>query len=264
MGRAEAKAEVAASVCLHSYRRHSSTANLGAAIRTDTRNPRFAFSAPDVKDLRPGEALALEVEGSLEASLTLTWADVLTSHLGALARLVREGEDITFRLGARARVKVAVDIHDHFLLVFSRARVTGGLEPEETIRFAVKTTDRRAFEAAAAARVGVRIADAGATQEILSSVLDGLLGVELPRAMEIANATDLSELRPDQHLVAERLMDRLGLGGGSTLQDLRERIQKLEEKARQTLECIAEAKVALAVEIEYSRVGLHESLSREF
>ena len=248
------EADGAASISLHDYRRHDAEELVGPAVARDLATPRFVVSAADVRALSPGDALALEVNGKLEAALTLKWSDVFTGNIGALSGLLAPGEDLGVRVRASLRASFRVGIEDHFLVVFSRK------EPGE-IRVAVRKTDRNRFGVRAAARVSVRFADRAQTEEALRAAVEALLGEPLEQVRAIFDKPRVGELDPRERATAERLVDRLGLKGRRLrLDSLRKRVEQLERDAAELIVKMAKQQVRFGVDFDYSRTRTDEAL----
>ncbi len=128
---AVAAAKAGGDLSLADYRIHRPTERAFAAMTRDLDAPRSLLSLDDVKKLAPGEALALEIGGSLSASVTVAWSDILGAKLPALLSELPERLPVAVKvksgLGATASVRVA----DQFSVVISRT-------PEGPFRIAVK------------------------------------------------------------------------------------------------------------------------------
>ncbi|WP_419164031.1 hypothetical protein [Candidatus Palauibacter sp.] len=242
------------SVRFHDYRRHDAEDLVGPSVARDLATARFAVSAGDVRSLAPGEALALEVNGTLGASVSLKWSDVFTSHIGALGQLLAPGEDFGVKVGASLRASFKVDIEDHFLVVFSRRK------PGE-VEVAVRKSDRKGFAVRAAARVSVRFADKAQTEEALRAAIEALLGEPLAQVRELLAKPRVADLDPRERAAAERLVDRLRIEGARLrLSALRKRVETLETETAALLEKIAKQKAQFAVDFDYSRTRSEDAL----
>ena len=249
-----AKAEGERSVLLHDYRRHDAEEFVAPAVARDLAAPRFAVSPADVRSLAPGEALALEVSGTLGASVSVKWSDVFTSHIGALGALLAPGEDFAVKVGAGARASFTAEIEDHFLVVFSRRR-SGEIDVQ------VRASDRDTLALSAAARISVRLADPAQIEEVLRTAVEGLLGEPLAQVRALLAKSRVSELDPRQRALAERLVDRLRMEGRRLrLAALRARIEALEADAADLLRKIVRQRAEFAVDFEYRRVHTEEAL----
>ncbi|MYC89213.1 MAG: hypothetical protein F4X22_13405 [Gemmatimonadales bacterium] len=248
------EADGAASILFHDYRRHDAEDFVGTAVARDLATPRFVISAADVRALSPGEALALEVNGQLNAALTLKWSDAFTGNIGALSRLLAPGEDFGVKVGASLRASFKIGIEDHFLVVFSRRK------PGE-IRVSVRKSDRDRLGVRAAARVSVRFADRGQAEEALRAAVEALLGEPLEQVRAILDKARVGDLDPGERATAERLVDRLGLEHRRLRLDaLRKRVERLEKDAAELIVKMAKQQVRFGVDFDYSRTRTDEVL----
>ena len=248
------EAEGTASIRFHDYRRHGAGDLVGPTVARDLAAPRFVLSAADVRALSPGEALALEVNGRLGATLTLKWSDVFTGNNGALSALLAPGQDFGVKVGASLRARFKVEIEDHFLVVFSR-RTPG------EIRVAVWKSDDDALGVRARARIGVRFADLAQVEEALRAALDALLGAPLARVRELLDTPRVGDLDPRERAAAETLADRLGLTGRRLrLDSLRRKVDQLERDATELIVKLARQQVRFGVDFDYSRTRSDEAI----
>lgn len=248
------EADGAASILFHDYRRHNAEDLVGSAVARDLATPRFVISAADVRALSPGEALALEVNGKLSATLSLKWSDVFTGNIGALSGLLAPGEDFGVKVGARLRASFKVGIEDHFLVVFSRRK------PGE-IQVAVRKSDRHRFGVRAAARVSVRFANRAQIEEALGAAIEALLGEPLKQIRAILAKPGVRDLDPRERAAAERLVDRMGLEGRRLrLEALRRKVEQIEAEAAELIAKMAKQQVRFAVDFDYSRTRTDEAL----
>ncbi len=243
-----------ASVRFHDYRRHRAEERVGPSVALDLAAARFATSPADVRALSPGEALALEVNGTLGASVSLRWSDVFTTHIGALGTLLAPGEDFGVKVGARLRASFRVGIEDRFLVIFSRRR-------EGEIEVQVRRSDDDSRTLRTAARINVRFADRSQAEAAIRAAIEALLGEPLAEVRALLGKPRVADLGPGQRALAERLVDRLRIGGERLrLTALRRRIEQLESEAEAVIVQVAEQEARFAVDFLYQRTRTEEAL----
>lgn len=115
-------------IALSDYRVHSATDSAWSAVTGDLSSPRTLLELDDVRKLKPGEALAMEVGGALTASVEFPWSDVLAAKL---PEILDGLSPVTVRLRSGLTTSAAVRVTDQFSIVISRTR-------EGRFRFAVK------------------------------------------------------------------------------------------------------------------------------
>jgi hypothetical protein len=128
--KAEAKARIfagSAEVVLSDYRRHSATESAWIAVTRDLEAPRTLLDLDHVRALRAGEALSMDVGGTLAANVTFPWSDVLGAKLLDIVGEV----PVAVRLKTGLEVSASVRVSDHFSVVVSRTA-------EGRFRFAVR------------------------------------------------------------------------------------------------------------------------------
>ena len=251
---ATGKGTVGTSVLFHDYRRHEASEVVLDAVKDDVAGVRFVLSERDVRSLDPGDALAMEVTGTLSASINLEWSDVLTSHVGALGRLLEAGEDFGVDLRSNLRAEFDCSIRDHFLLVFTKIN-------KEEIALAITKSGRRTVTADVGAGVVVGVAKEEQLKEVGKAALEGLLGNRLEKIEQLLKAASLNDLEDGEREIVEGLLDRLGLDDvRGRLAALAASIEKLKSRATAAIKEAAEEKARFAVDLEYSRIGTDDTV----
>lgn len=114
-------AKASTDVELSDYRIHDATDGAWNAINADLSSPRTLLALDDVRSLKPGEAMSMELGGALSASVSFSWSDVIASKLGEIVQgLARV--PIAVKLRAGLDVSANVSVSDQFSVVISRTR----------------------------------------------------------------------------------------------------------------------------------------------
>jgi len=129
-------ASATSNVELSDYRIHAATDGAWNAMSADLSSPRTLLSLEDVRSLKSGEALALDLGGALSTSVTFTWADVFASKLGEIVQGLFPRVPIAVKLRAGLEIAASVKVTDQFSVVISRTR-------EGLFRIAVKKAKSR-------------------------------------------------------------------------------------------------------------------------
>lgn len=147
-------------IALSDYRLHSATDSAWSAVTDDLRSPRTVLELDDVRKLKPGEALAMEVGGALTASVEFSWSDVLAAKL---PEILDGLSPVTVKLRSGLTTSASVKVTDQFSIVISR---TG----EGRFRFAVKkaaaASNRFDIEVAA----GIDVSGAAGVDAVLDAI----------------------------------------------------------------------------------------------
>ena len=179
--------EAGASATLADYRVHQRSQSVREALVGDlAAGPRFAMVLSDVEALAPGDAVSVQLGGTLKVNVTLTWADVFTGELAPLSALLKSPALIALRFDAGATLTANVQVDDDFLVVFSRA-------DEATWRVGVHKADRRSIGADVRAGIDVSFASPTAVTAILDGVVDGLLAAPMAQIQSILNKATLAD-----------------------------------------------------------------------
>jgi hypothetical protein len=255
--------EAGASATLADYRVHQRSQSVREALVGDlAAGPRFAMVLSDVEALAPGDAVSVQLGGSLKVNVTLTWADVFTGELAPLSALLKSTALIALRFDAGATVTANVKVDDDFIVVFSR-------QDEATWRVGVHKADRRSIGAEVRAGIDVSFASPAGVTAVLDGVVDGLLAAPLAQIQSILNKATLADLTDSERALAKGLIGRLGLDAvTSTLDDIRKRVDDLKQKVADTIAEVVKSKISIAFAYEYQRVStsvdlLQATLSRD-
>ena len=170
---APASAGATAEVTLGAYRIHASTDSAFDAVREDLGSPRTLLDLDDVRRLRTGEALTMEMAGALTTSVAFSWSDLLATHLPEIAPDFPVAVKLKRGLEATAAVKVT----DQFSVVVSRTA-------DGHVRFAVRKAAARDATFGIEASLGM---DASAMAGI-DDVLDAIFEHAPPQATELRAA----------------------------------------------------------------------------
>ncbi|HEX2060474.1 MAG TPA: hypothetical protein VHK90_07010 [Thermoanaerobaculia bacterium] len=144
---------------LGDYRIHAATDKAWDALRGDLAEPRSLLSLDDVRALRPGEALTMELGGALSASVSFAWSDAL-----ALSGLL---DGIAVKLRSGLETSVSVKVTDRFSVVVSRT-------PDRHYRIAVKKAQSRDHSFGIEVSFGAEASAMPAIDEVLEPLLDRL------------------------------------------------------------------------------------------
>jgi hypothetical protein len=179
-------AKVSGDVQLSDYRIHDATSSAWSAMQADLESPRTLLSLDDVRALKPGEALAMELGGAMSASATMPWSDVIGAKLGEIVQGLVPRVPIAVKLRAGLEATAAVKVTDQFSVVISRTR-------DGHFRIAVQKAKSRDHSFGIDVSFGAELSAAPALDEALAAVFEAL-GAEGERE-EAAAAALKKELR---------------------------------------------------------------------
>src|SRR5690606_29708269 len=203
------------------------------AITLDLSRIADAREWSDVRALGVGDACAVQLEGTLSASVTVAWDALLAEVLPAIASIA--GNDSgAFMLDVRADAKAAlkVSIGDRCTVAFARIQASG----DRAFRVSVRRHHEAERRLSASAGLAVALSDPGAAAQVLQGALASALGAPARALAAIRQATSLDQLPARVRPVAEGLAERFGIADLRPLPALRARLSELDARMAGRLE----------------------------
>jgi hypothetical protein len=247
------------SISLLDYRLHDATDNARVALAKDLVAPRSILSLSQVRDLKPGEALTMQIEGNLSAVVKFSWADAFSSAATELTKILSSTKPIAVKLSAGLTAAVGLDISDDFVFVVSRT-ATG------QFRIAVKKAKSRGVDVAVAAKLGAEFESSQTVQTALQALVEGSIGQPLKTVDALLKkVTDApSQLTAEEQEIFAALVERLHVKTAiDRVQAARDEIAKLQERLAAAIKAVATAKATIGFRYEYSRLT-EESVLLDF
>lgn len=241
-------ASVSRNVRLSDYRMYPATEGAVRAIRRNLETFRALNRLDDVRRLRPGEALSLELEGHASFAVRLSWADVLASRLYAILAAVGLEGPAAVKVRADANAEALVRVRDQFSVVVSRDRIG-------RFRFTVKKNASENH--AMSLELGIA-ADANVVpvvEDAVEPLFEAITGLALRKAESLAIRVGIDRLSADERDLVAELARRLGVAtGADRSRGLLDAIGKLRTALRRELEKALRWKAAVGFAYEYARV----------
>ena len=246
-----------ASVALADYRLHRRSDRARRAVLQALSAPRFALRLDDVLALAPGEALVCELAGTLTATVSLAWSDILAAKPSLFTPLLPAGDVLAIAVNSGGALDAWVKVNDEFRLIFS------GIEAGRRYRMAVKKWTVRGAGVTSAVGLEVGFVRPAQVETIVDRVLEALLGFPAAVVREALGAAGRGdELGEEMERLVEELARRLGLT--DELENLAARVtakvEELAAGARRAAEEAARSKIAAGFRYEYLRVSEESSL----
>lgn len=235
------------------YHVHALTDRVQDAVINDVQHLRLPMVLDHVLKLQPKEALAFQARTRLETSVTLKWADVFTSNLNALSRLLPAGTLVGIQTSAGASVSGSITVTDDFLLTFSR-------EKAGAVVVSVQKGVVREPKLAAQVGVSVELADA----QVVGAALDALVGLPgLAQFEALVNKLSTTQLNDVEKRALRLALDRLGLQGyEADATALKRAWEDRKTQVKQALTNMAAGKISAGFQYEYSRLSEEQTLLR--
>jgi hypothetical protein len=240
---------------LSDYRLHAATDDAWQSLRRGLSEPRTLLDIEDVKKLAPGEALALEIGGTLTTSLALAWSDAIADSLRSLIHGLPHAEVLAVKLSAGLDTTLAVKVEDQFSLVVSRT-IDG------RFRVAIHKARSRNRTASIEVAVGGEISAIPAIEEALAPLFEAMTGVALEKAERLANRLGIGQLTSEETELVDRLARLFGLGTTEERgQRVRKAIAELRRELRERLADAARWKAAVSFGAEYASIEENDSIA---
>jgi hypothetical protein len=215
---------------------------------------RSAFDRAAVERLQPGDAVAIQAQGVIEAKVTVAFADLFTTQATALLALGGARKAIAFSITAGATATFDVRISDEFVITF--AGVTA-----DTWRIGVRKAKTRKVVAGVAAGIDVAATDRKQLTQFLDEIKDAIVGQSRATANDLVAKARLGTLNDAEQQLVRLLLERFGISNAlGGVQELEKRLDAIDENATDALEEVANTKIKIGFAYEYARVAQNTQL----
>jgi len=154
------------------YRKHRATDSAWQALRDDLAAPRSLLELDDVRKLQPGDAVAMEIGGTLSATVSFSWADAISAKLHELTEL-----PVVLKLKRGLEASARVRVKDRFMVMISRTR-------EHRYRIAIQKARSHDHTFSIDVSLGAEANAMGAVDEVLDAIQVDSLRKELRERLE--------------------------------------------------------------------------------
>lgn len=248
LGAAGASGSAGRELVLGEYRIHPATEGAMRAIRRNLASFRAINRLGDVVKLEPGEALMLDLDGSLSLGLRLPWSDILADRLYAILGSLGVRGPVVVKLRNDAAAAVTIRLRDQFSLVISR-------DARGRFRFAIRKTSSRGGGLSFDVGIGADATAVPIVEEALEPLFEAITGEALRKIEAIAPRLGVDRLTTAERDMVGRIAARLGLENETErARAVREAIAKLKSDLRRELEKAIRWKASAGFAYEYARV----------
>lgn len=245
----EGKASISTAI----YRKHKPEETVLAAVTNDATPLITIFSPERIKDLSPGEAVTFSFQGSLQASVKVTWSDMFSANLSAITALLNRNELFKLSIGAEASAGFSISVKDNYSVkIICRKKDTFGLY--------IAKTKSRTLAGSLGAQVGVEFENKEEIQTVLTAIVEAYFkqGEEKIKQI-IAKAED--ELNKSDNEIIRQIAERLGWDNEkSLLKKLKDEYNSIQKKLTTKIEELAKLKVSASFTYDYSRINSSSTL----
>lgn len=233
---------------LSDYRLHAATDGAVRAIRRNLASFRSISRLDDVRKLKPGEALALDLDGNLSISLRLSWSDVIADRLYAILGSVGVRGPVVVKVRHGAEAAATVRLQDQFSVVISR-------DAQGRFRFAVRKSTSRDHAMKFDVSLGADASGVPVIEAALEPLFEAITGEALRKIEAIAPRLGVDRLTNEERDLIGRIAARLGLENEhERARAVREGVEKLKRDLRRELEKALRWKAATGFAYEYARI----------
>jgi len=250
----EAKAGTA--IELHDYRAHAATDDAWSSLRDDLASPRSLLEIADVRKLAPGEALSLDVGGTLTSAIDFSLADAVSDHLRELVRdLPRFAGSIALRFSSGLQIEASVRVRDQFTLVISRM-------PDTRFRVAFMKRKSRDRSVGIEVSVGATVDAVSAVDALIAPLFEAITGVALDVAEELARNLGFGAVRDEERQLLDRLARHFDVATEKDRETLvRDAIRDLRSDLRRRVTEFARLKAAATFTAEYEAIDENTAIA---
>jgi hypothetical protein len=237
------------SVQTTTYRKHSPTETLGGALLLDATPFKTIFSAKQVKELQPGEAVTFSLSGELNAAVTVTWSDIFSANLSILGELLNQNQLFKIKIGAKASasyklkitddfsVKIVCKAHDVFGIYISKCKATNQLGS-----FGVK--------------VEAAFANEDEIKKVLTHVVEGYFGLAETQVERLVSKV-AGSLTDSEKEILFFIAVQLGWDtkASNLLDALKTKYEEIKKSLSANIEKLAKLKVSAGFKYDYNRIS---------
>jgi hypothetical protein len=237
------------SVQTTSYRKHSPTETLGGALLLDATPFKTIFSAKQVKELQPGEAVTFSLSGELNAAVTVTWSDIFSANLSILGELLNQNQLFKIKIGAEASASYKLKITDDFSAkIVCKANNVFGIYISKS-----KSTNQIG---SIGVKVGAEFENKDEIKKVLTNVVEGYFGVAENQIQNLVAKVETTLTESEKEvllLIAAQVgWDTKAVG---LLDSLKTKYQEVKDSLSKKIEELATLKVSAGFKYDYNRIS---------
>ena len=237
-------------ISLLDYRLHNADDNARVALAKDLVAPRSILKFEQVRDLQPGEALSMQIDGELSAVVKFSWADAFSSAASELTKILSSSKPIAIKLSSGLTASVDLNVTDDFVIVVSRTA-------DNQFRISVRKAKSRGTDVSIAASLGAGFESSQTVQSAFQALVEGSIGQPMKMVdalLKKVQNTPLQLTEGEKQLFGD-LVERFHVQAVlDRVQAVRDEIAKLETRLADAIKAVATAKAMVGFKYEYSRL----------
>jgi hypothetical protein len=231
-----------------SYRKHNPAETLGGALLLDVTPFKTIFSAKQVSELQPGEAVTFSLSGELNAAVTVTWSDIFSANLSILGELLNQNQLFKIKIGAEASASYKLKITDDF-----SAKIV--CKANNILRIYISKSKSTNQLGSIGLKVGAEFENKDDIKKVLTNVVEGYFGVAEDQLKSLvakveATLTD-AEKEVLLFIAAQLGWDTRAVG---LLEALKTKYEEVKDSLSKKIEELATLKVSAGFKYDYNRI----------
>ncbi|OJJ23835.1 hypothetical protein BKI52_05655 [marine bacterium AO1-C] len=252
------------------YLKHPANTTVRAAILSDFKSFPFIFSLARVKNLQPGEALAINAYASFGLNLDFDPADLLSAGVSALSKYIGQNQTFSMDISATGSLGVGFSATDNFELIFTKNQ-------DGNYNVVVKKSKISNSKISAGLQISAAFNNPEKVSDLINSKMDDLLNAATNLTKEkreevtttlttIANGgVPFDNLSDVEKLLIETLATRLKIPNFAQdalnkAQDLLNKIVEIKDNIQQEVLEIAKKQFTAGFSFEYSGISQDDVL----
>ncbi len=234
------------------YSKHNNSESINDAFLFDISHFKTIFRFEDVENLEVGNALALLVNGTLNAGVSVSWSNIFSQSLGALTNQLKTPLTLDIKIGPQLTAAFNVSIKDDFFYFIKKI-------DKDNCLVSVRKAKSSVASGSIGASVAISFAQPDALQSQLNELYDKVLGSftahSIDEIKQVIADIQSALNNPSKKILIEKLLDLFGLQNTpEDLQLLTTKLEAFEKEIKSNLQKIALANISFSFKVEYSRI----------
>lgn len=240
------------------YKKHAGTEAVNAAFLNDIKSFKTILRGEDLQTLEEGNALGFIVNGTLSASLSLSWSGIFSKSLSLISKLFTSPITLDVNIAPSFTGSFKADITDDFSCIIKK-------EAADQCLVSFNRKKSKAIAGSASASVSVGFADTSNAEQQLLAIYDkvctSVFGKDSAGINEAIdkwkqNAGDISQNALVAKLLAYFKLENVP----AAAQALLDKLAALQQKVITTIGDIAKASVQASFTYQYERIEENETV----
>jgi hypothetical protein len=236
------------------YKKHDNTFPINKAFLQDISLFKTIFRGDDVKNLEEGGALGFIVNGTLSASMKVSWSNIFSKTLSVVSKLLPIPLTLDINLTPSLTASLSISVTDDFSYVIKK-------ETGNQCLVDISRKKSRTLSGSAGASIGVKFADSAEVTRQLTEIYDQIcISVFGSSASDISDTISKWKQKisdASQNILIAKLLAYFKLDDIAGLAD---KLSALQTSVTSSITSIAEASVTAEFTYQYERIEENETV----